>query len=118
MVLLVLIAEDDADLARAVIGAERDVIDIVAPLLRRGLVPDQQVGAGIGEVLQRALAIGLAGALWLGRAASGFLFGVTATDPPTFAIVSLLLAAVAALACVLPARRAMKVEPVSALRQE
>jgi len=64
------------------------------------------------------LALGLAGALWLGGAGSSLLFGVTATDPLTLITVSLLLTAVAGAACYFPARRAMKVEPIVALRQE
>jgi macrolide transport system ATP-binding/permease protein len=63
------------------------------------------------------LMIGLAGALLLGRAGSGLLFGVSATDPLTFTTVSLLLTAVATAACYFPARRAMKVQPIVALRQ-
>ncbi|MEO7651369.1 MAG: FtsX-like permease family protein, partial [Bryobacteraceae bacterium] len=75
----------------------------------------------IGEGLKLSLVglmLGLVGALWLGRAASSLLFGVTATDPLTFVSVSLLLTAVATAACYFPARRAMKVEPMAALRQE
>jgi predicted permease len=75
----------------------------------------------IGEGLKLSLTgltLGLVGALWLGRAGSSLLFGVTATDPLTFAAVSLLLTAVATAACYFPARRAMKVEPIAALRQE
>ncbi len=64
------------------------------------------------------LVLGLVGALWLGQAGSSLLFGVTATDPVTFTTVSLLLIAVATAACYFPARRAMKVEPIVALRQE
>jgi ABC-type antimicrobial peptide transport system permease subunit len=73
----------------------------------------------IGEGLKLSLsglALGLVGAWWLGRAGSSLLFGVTATDPLTFAAVSLLLTAVATAACYFPARRATKVDPIVALR--
>jgi putative ABC transport system permease protein len=73
----------------------------------------------IGEGLTLSLAglaLGLVGALWLGRAASSLLFGVTASDPLTFTTVSLLLTGVAIAACYFPARRAMKVDPMVALR--
>ncbi len=75
----------------------------------------------IGEGLKLSLTglvLGLVGALWLGRAGSSLLFGVTATDPLTFATVSLLLTSAAAAACYFPARRAMRVQPIAALRQE
>jgi len=73
----------------------------------------------IGEGLTLSLvglALGLVGAVWLGRAGSSLLFGVTATDPLTFMTVSLLLTAVATAACYFPARRAMRVDPIVALR--
>jgi predicted permease len=73
----------------------------------------------IGEGLILSLtgvAIGLVGAWWLGRAGSSLLFGVTSSDPLTFTAVSLLLTVVALAACYFPARRAMKVDPVLALR--
>ena len=73
----------------------------------------------IGEGLTLSLtgvALGLVGAWWLGRAGSSLLSGVTASDPLTFTTVSLLLTAVAIAACYFPARRAMTVEPIVALR--
>ncbi len=73
----------------------------------------------IGEGLKLSLtglALGLMGAWWLTRAGSSLLFGVTASDPLTFATVSLVLTAVATAACYFPARRAMRVDPIVALR--
>jgi predicted permease len=86
------------------------------------------VGAQAGEIFRMILGeglklsltglmLGLLGALWLGQAGSSLLFGVTPTDPLTFVVVSLLLIAVAVAACCFPARRAMKIEPIVALRQ-
>ena len=74
----------------------------------------------IGEGLTLSLtgvALGLVGAWWLGRAGSSLLSGVTASDPLTFATVSLLLTGVAVAACYFPARRAMRVDPIQALRE-
>jgi putative ABC transport system permease protein len=88
---------------RMAVGAQRG--DIFRMMIGEGLA------LGLG-----GLAVGLVWALWLGRAASSLLFGVTATDPLTFTTVSLLLMAVAIAACYFPARRAMTVDPIVALR--
>jgi ABC-type antimicrobial peptide transport system permease subunit len=73
------------------------------------------VGEGLALSVT-GLVLGIIGAWWLGRTVSNLLFGVTAGDPLTFLTVSALLMAVAAAACYFPARRAMKVDPVAALR--
>ena len=87
------------------------------------------LGAQLGDVLRLVLshglkltiigaAIGLFGAYLATRAITSVLYGVSATDPWTFGLVSLLLIGVALVACYVPARRATKVEPLIALRNE
>ncbi|MEW6128152.1 MAG: ABC transporter permease [Acidobacteriota bacterium] len=90
---------------RQALGAQaRDVLKLV-------------VGQGMKWVLI-GIVIGLAGAFVVTRALSSLLFGIGATDPATFASVTVLLFAVALLACWIPARRATKVDPMKALRCE
>lgn len=90
---------------RMALGAQtRDVLGMV---VADGLKPTL-----LGVVL------GWAGSLALSRVIASLVFGVKTTDPTTFASVSALLALVAAAACILPAYRAAKVEPVRALQDE
>jgi putative ABC transport system permease protein len=79
---------------------------------RRGVV------AGGMRLVLVAIAIGLAGSLALTRLIAGLLYEVRPADPLTFLAIALLLAAVALLACYLPARRATRVDPALALRSE
>jgi ABC-type antimicrobial peptide transport system permease subunit len=90
---------------RMAIGAEgRDVMRLV-------------LGGGMRLALV-GVVIGIAGALALSRLVRSMLFHVTPFDPATYAATALLLLGVAALACYVPARRAMRVDPLTALRQE
>jgi ABC-type antimicrobial peptide transport system permease subunit len=70
------------------------------------------------RIVVAGIAMGVAGALLLTKLLSTLLYGVTATDPMTFGIVTLLLAVVALLACYVPARHAMRIDPMAALRLE
>jgi len=71
-----------------------------------------------GRLVALGLGAGLVGALLLTRFISSMLFGVSARDPFTFVAIAALLAAIAGLACFIPARRATKVDPLTALRAE
>jgi putative ABC transport system permease protein len=90
---------------RMALGAQpRDVLKLI-------------VGQGM-KLAMIGVAVGLAAALAMTRLMSRLLFGVSATDPLTFAFIVVLLTAVALLACYLPARRATRVNPIVALHNE
>ena len=88
---------------RMALGAQR--ASVLGMVLRQGL-----------QLVLTGLAIGLAGAVVLTRVLSTLLFGVEPTDALTYLAVSMVLVAVAALACFVPARRAASVDPMVALR--
>ena len=90
---------------RMALGAQKR--DVLGMTLRDGL---QLVAAGV--------VIGIAGAVGLTRLMASLLFGVSATDPGTFAVITIILASVALLASYIPAMRSMKVDPVIALRYQ
>lgn len=90
---------------RVALGAtQRDIVKLI-------------VGHGLTLTLC-GVAVGLIGAVFLTRWLATLLFEVSTTDPLTFAVIPALLTAVALLACWIPARRATKVDPLTALRQE
>jgi putative ABC transport system permease protein len=90
---------------RVALGAQRrDVLKLV-------------IGQGMAVALI-GVSLGLAAALTVTQLMKSLLFGVTATDPATFALIALLMVGVALLAGYVPARRATKVDPLLALRHE
>jgi len=90
---------------RMALGAQP--ANVLRMVIREGML---LAGAGV--------AIGIGGALALGRVLQNLLFEIKPTDPTTFAAVAILLLLVALLACYIPARRAMRVDPMIALRYE
>jgi predicted permease len=90
---------------RMALGAGRG--SVLALVVRQGVI---LAAVGIG--------IGICGALGLTRTLGGLLYGVTPTDPFTFATATLVLLGVATLACWLPARQATRIDPMLALRQD
>jgi len=90
---------------RMALGAQRS--DVLRLVLQRGFI-----------LTVVGIALGLAGGAGLTRALTGMLYGVTALDPPTYIAVTILFAAMAALASYVPARRATGIDPMVAIRCE
>jgi predicted permease len=90
---------------RMALGAQRR--DVLRLVVNQGM-----------QLASVGLVVGLAASLFLTRLLSSLLFAVSTTDPVTYAVVALMLVAIALLACFIPARRATKVDPMIALRQE
>jgi putative ABC transport system permease protein len=90
---------------RMALGAQ--IRDVLRLIVMEGMKP-----AAVG------LAIGIIGALVLGRVLASLVFGVSTRDPLTYLSVSLLLAAVALMATIVPAYRATRVDPMKTLRDE
>ncbi|MGH9916451.1 MAG: FtsX-like permease family protein, partial [Pyrinomonadaceae bacterium] len=90
---------------RIAVGAQRK--DVLKLVLREGMI-----------LVTIGIILGVAGSLALTRLIASLLYGVSVTDPLIFITVSILLFTVALLACYIPARRAMKIDPIVALRYE
>jgi putative ABC transport system permease protein len=90
---------------RMALGAPHS--DVARLVIRQGMI-----------LTLTGLALGLAGSVALSRLIATQLYQVTATDPLTYGIVMLVIATVALIACVVPARRATRVDPMEALRYE
>jgi predicted permease len=90
---------------RIALGATRPII--LGEVLRRGMAP---VLIGLG--------LGIAASLFADRALAQLIFGLTPNDPATFAAISALFAAVGLISCLIPARRAMLIDPVESLRTQ
>jgi ABC-type antimicrobial peptide transport system permease subunit len=90
---------------RMALGAQRR--DVLGLILRQGLI---RIAIGTG--------LGLVGALAVSRLLESVLIDVSPTDPLTFVVISVILASVTLTACLVPARKAVRLDPAEALRTE
>src|SRR5262249_55191051 len=90
---------------RMVLGADRH--QVLKMVMNRGMM-----------LTIAGIAAGLIFAFFAAKVLTPFLFGITATDPATFILIAILLASIAMIACAIPALRAMRVNPIVALRHE
>jgi putative ABC transport system permease protein len=90
---------------RMALGAQRS--QVIVSVMRQGL-----------ELVVAGLLVGIVCAWWQARLMQKLLFGISANDGATFATVALTLLAIGAVACYLPARRAVRIDPITALRSE
>jgi ABC-type antimicrobial peptide transport system permease subunit len=101
-----MVSEQTHDIGlRMALGAPR--ANVLGTVFRRGM---QTAAAG--------LAVGLPAAYWLALKTQSLIYGVTAKDPATFIGIPLVLLAATAVAILIPARRAMSIDPIVALRYE
>ena len=107
------------DHGQIVVDADERIVDAFFNLrmARPGDVLRLLVGHGM-RLVTVGIVVGVLAALMITRLMKTLLFGMSAADPATFIAISLILLFVAFLACSLPARRAAKVDPMTALRQE
>jgi ABC-type antimicrobial peptide transport system permease subunit len=104
-------------LAYTVAQREREIGVRMALGAHRGAVRTMVLRDAMRAVLP-GVAVGIVGGLALSRLLRGMLYGVSAADPVTFVAVAMLLTGVALVAAWLPARRATRVDPMSAIRAE
>ena len=99
------------------VANRRNEFGICPHSVQRSNVLRMMLGQGL-RLAVVGVGVGALAAIGFTRLLKGLLFGIDANDPLTFGVIAVLLVGVALLACVIPARRATKVDPLEALRSE